>query len=458
MRAAIYTRISQDKTGEGSGVERQREDCLALCKMRGWEPVYYQDNDISAKVANKRPAFKEMLADIETGEIKYIVAWSLDRLTRNARDRLAMVEACRDHGVIITLVKGTDMDATTASGRAVIDMLGVVAQMEIDQKSERQERAAKQAAEAGKGWGGRRAFGYTRDNLVKQDEAKLIRKAYKSILAGESLYSVATQWNKTGITTTVGNQWSGSTVGQLLKNPRYCGKRSYKGDIVADAQWRPLVTEEVWQSVNGILADVGRRRNRAPGRKYLLSGLLRCGRCADGTTMGSGVADSDGAVIYVCKRCHRLSRRMAPVDELVTKLVSAYLKKHCTDLLTDSTQVDMAALREQERNILDKIDGLAVDLADGLLTKRQVKVATDRHNEQLAEVRGKMQPSRNRHIFDGLEDAVAKGFVKEWFEGLPLDRQRGIVDTIVVFTLIPAGRGRPFHRDHLGIDWVSGDD
>lgn len=457
MKAAVYTRISQDKTGDGAGVERQREDCSALCEMRGWEPLYYQDNDISAKVANKRPEFKQMLADIETGEIKYIVAWSLDRLTRNARDRLAMVEACRDHGVVITLVKGTDMDATTAAGRFALGVLGEAAQMEIDQKSERQERAAKQAAKAGKGWGGRRAFGYERDNTIRQSEARLIRKAYTSVLAGESLRSIAAQWNRAGVMTTVGKSWSGSTVGQMLKNPRYCGKRSYKGEIVADAHWKPVVQADVWHSVIAILNDSERRISRAPGRKYLLTGLLLCGRCEDGKTMGSGVAAAGGAAVYVCKTCYQ-SRRIKPVDDLVTKLLVAYLTAHAFDLMTDADDVDVAALREEERTLLDKIDGFAIDRADGLMTGRQVQVATERVEAQLAEVRGKMRSSNNNRVFDGLEEAVAKGAVREWFDGLPLDRQRGIVDTVAVFTLNPAGSGRPFHRDHLDFKWVSGDE
>ena len=36
VRAAIYCRISDDKDGEGLGVERQEEDGRKLCLQRGW--------------------------------------------------------------------------------------------------------------------------------------------------------------------------------------------------------------------------------------------------------------------------------------------------------------------------------------------------------------------------------------------------------------------------------------
>lgn len=49
--AAIYTRISRNAgLGDQLGVTRQREDCEALARRKGWEVVgVYEDNDISAQ-------------------------------------------------------------------------------------------------------------------------------------------------------------------------------------------------------------------------------------------------------------------------------------------------------------------------------------------------------------------------------------------------------------------------
>jgi DNA invertase Pin-like site-specific DNA recombinase len=57
---------------------------------------------------------------VRAGKVDVVVAWALDRLARTARDRLALVEACRDAGVIIALVRGSDMDPTTPAGRLVV--------------------------------------------------------------------------------------------------------------------------------------------------------------------------------------------------------------------------------------------------------------------------------------------------------------------------------------------------
>lgn len=55
--AAVYCRISDDRTGQRAGVQRQEEDCRALAESRGW-PVadVYVDNDLSAYSGKPRPA------------------------------------------------------------------------------------------------------------------------------------------------------------------------------------------------------------------------------------------------------------------------------------------------------------------------------------------------------------------------------------------------------------------
>ena len=62
MRAAVYSLISQDATGQRAGVTRQLEDCEALADRLGWEVTHrYDDNDLSAYSDGTRPGFEAML-------------------------------------------------------------------------------------------------------------------------------------------------------------------------------------------------------------------------------------------------------------------------------------------------------------------------------------------------------------------------------------------------------------
>jgi site-specific DNA recombinase len=84
IRAAIYVRISADRTGAGLGVARQEEDCRPLCARLGWVVVMvFCDNDVSAYSGKPRPQWDAMLAAITAGEV---ACWHVDRLTRSPRE------------------------------------------------------------------------------------------------------------------------------------------------------------------------------------------------------------------------------------------------------------------------------------------------------------------------------------------------------------------------------------
>src|SRR6478609_585726 len=108
MRAVVYTRQSFDRTGEGAAVARQLEDCLRLAELRGWTVVeQHSDNDISAAGKKKRPGFEAILSAIAEDRATVVIAWALDRLSRNRADELRLVELCEAKAATIALVRGT---------------------------------------------------------------------------------------------------------------------------------------------------------------------------------------------------------------------------------------------------------------------------------------------------------------------------------------------------------------
>src|SRR5690606_11161886 len=106
----------------------------------------------------------------EAGLIKGVVDWSFDRTLRSGRDRLRMLELGKKHGITIALVRGNDLDLSTPAGRLAADILGAVAENEIEVKADRQRRANEQAALQGRWVGGRRPFGYEADGKTIRPE------------------------------------------------------------------------------------------------------------------------------------------------------------------------------------------------------------------------------------------------------------------------------------------------
>ena len=137
MTTAIYTRIT--KTDTRLGVERQLDDCLQLAQqLKLADTRVYEDNDSSASSAKRaRVAYKRLLGDIASGDVRHLVIWHADRLYWRFDDLKDIVDVVEAAGIKISSVKSGEIDLTTPAGRMVARMLGAAAAYEIEHARER---------------------------------------------------------------------------------------------------------------------------------------------------------------------------------------------------------------------------------------------------------------------------------------------------------------------------------
>lgn len=326
--AAVYCRISFDKTGEGWGVARQEELCRRLAADKGWAVAeVYRDDSTSAYNGAVRPGYRRMIGDLEARLRDAVICVDLDRLTRRPAELEEFIELADRLGIALANVSG-DTDLSTSAGRFTARIMGTVARQESEHKAERVSREAEQAAHRGIPRGSRRPFGWEPDRMtLRPDEAALIREAARRVAAGETVPSVARDWNRRGIPSPQGARhgWSATTVAGVLRNPRLAGLRAYKGEIVADGQWEPILGRAQWETLAARIRRVAR-----PGRPstHLLSGIARCGHCG-GPLWTSWRKDPDGGRVarYACVSrpgqpgCGRLTVVAAPLDQLIRDTV-----------------------------------------------------------------------------------------------------------------------------------------
>lgn len=472
-----------DRTGDGQGVERQGEDCRKLVEQRGWTLAAppFIDNDRSAADGTRkpRPQFLAMLDVIRSGQADAVVAWAFDRLCRTARDRLALVEACRENGVTVALVRGSDMDPTTPAGRLAIDVLGSVAAHEIDQKSDRQKRAAQQAAEQGRWIGGRKPFGFDTDGVtVIEHEAKAIRDGYAALLAGDSLRGIAAEWNRRGLTTGQApwrhthlgerSPWRADSVRRVLANPRYAAIRAHRGREQGPAQWPEIVSEATFRAAALVLADEG-RNTRGAGMLglQLLTALALCGTAECGLTVHGGGA-SHGKPIYRCRSGTmqpgdrerievvpgpHVSRLAGPVDDYVTAVVLERLgRADASELLIDVHRQDVPALRDRATALRGRLDAMAAEFADDPeVSPSEYRTMTKVVRAQLAETETLLAEAGRVNVLGKL---VAADDVAAVWARMTQDRQRAVINTLMEVRLHTPGRGvRTFRPESVEIIW-----
>lgn len=421
-RAALYLR--QSKSND-EGIERQTERTTALATARGWILAgSYVDNDVTAsKPRGPKTAWGRMLADAE--DIDVVISVDLDRVVRSTRDLNTLI----DHGLMLVTLDG-EIDLTTADGEFRASMLAAIARFEVRRKGERQTRANRQRAAKGGVPKGARLRGYSTDGQLIPEEARTVRALFDGFSTGLTLRTLSRDHDLTPST--------------VLLNPRYAGRRVYKGEIVGEGDWEPIVPGALFDAVGRRLADPSRKSNctGSTARKHLGTSLFRCGECASEPTLRT--AGSGGR--YWCQACG-LVRSMSAVDDFVLRLAEARLTQPDA-LAALAPDVNIDPLRAEHAELTEKKTALAGMVADGSMTPANVKVAVERLNTRLTEI-DRLLSDVETPVTLLTEDEQRAGF-----GALNLDRQRALIDTLMTVDLLRAPRGRrAFDPDSVRVSW-----
>jgi len=467
MRAAVYTRQSQDRNGTGLAISRQLAECERLCELRGWEIVARKsDNDMSGYSAKPRPGYQDIIELMRNGQIDVVVVWAVDRLTRRLADLTDLIDLCEETGVRIAAVSG-DIDLSTPSGKLIARILGSVAQGEVETKSARQKLANQQAAMAGRTRRGTPPpFGWQADRItLDEDEAAALRDACTALLAGGTVTGVCRDWERRGLRPHQApfgplreRAWNGASVRRILQNPRNAGIATYKGTEVGRGEWQPIVAEETYRAVCELLADAGRKPTQ--GVRTLLGGLARC-RCGNHVT---GARRSDGQECYRCNMATRGSRpgphvfvRRDYVDAYVDAAVAAYLSRpdNAAMLMARSdsaASAEMTRLRDESAAIRAKLGRLGSLYVEGAISEQDMVSGRAAGEKRLAEIGEQLAAMGRSSALGPLAEAIASGRVLEAHKELSVDRRRAVIDVLFTVTLHPSRRGmRYFDTDSVSI-------
>lgn len=439
MDVHLYLRQSFDRTGDGAAVDRQEKECRSWAKKHGHKVVeVYVDNDVSATSGVARPQFERLLA----AKPPAILAWHQDRLLRLTKDLERVIELDIP---VFTVVAGT-LDLSTPAGRAVARTVAAWSQYETEQKGIRQKAANLQRATEGRPWGSTRAFGFHRGDMEHHEvEAEILRGMYDDLLAGVSQAQIARDLNAAGVTSTGGYKWTQGTVRSVLMAPRNAGLRSYRGEVMGPGTWAPIVDETTWRSAVAIMTSSPRKGG--PQRRYLLTGLARCGVC-DAPVR---VTNTNRSKVYACSKGQHVGRSLWALDDYVTAVVIERLSQDdALDLITRDDAEDVATLHAEARDAEQALDALAEMYAEGALTLSAFQAGTAKATARLADIRARMVDNGRADRLAGL---VGADDVEAAWNELDIARKRGVVDALMTVRIMPTRRGIRFNPEHVDILW-----
>lgn len=131
MRAAIYARVSTHEQEP----ENQLVELRDFISRRGWTANEFVDRGVSGS-KDRRPALDDLVREAKRRRFDVLVCWRLDRLGRNLRHLVTLIEELHAVGVgFVSLGEG--IDATTPAGKLQLHVLAALAEFERERIRER---------------------------------------------------------------------------------------------------------------------------------------------------------------------------------------------------------------------------------------------------------------------------------------------------------------------------------
>jgi hypothetical protein len=375
--------------------------------------------------------------------------YDLDRLHRQPRELEEFIDLCERLRLRNVASVSGEIDLTTPDGQFQARILGAVAKKESDDKSRRIRRKHEELAVNGKvSGGGSRPYGYNDDRrTLRASEAAIVRECARRFLAGESIRSIASDLNERGIPTVGGGAWSPQTLRRMLGSARIAGQREHKGEIVAKAEWRPIISRSDSAKIRAKLADPERRTNKS-ARRYLLVRLLKCGLCGEYLVSRPR---SDGQRRYACAAgpgfsgCGHLYVTAAEAEAWV--LDACFYRLDSPELaaaMSGAADDPEAARWQQEADDAEaQLQELATAYAAREIGMPEWRTARVPIEQRRTHARKQLAKATRTTVLDGYV-GNADALRADW-EALDLTRQHAIVAALVDHVSVAPGR-RGYNR------------
>lgn len=267
-----YLRVSTEAQTEKYGLDMQKQKILDYCEKKGVIiDKWYIDGGYSGSKLD-RPEIQELLDDAEKGIVGTVYIYKLDRMSRDVIDTLSLLyRVLPKYGVkVVSMTE--DLRFENPMDKVMIGVNAIMGQYEREVIYMRTRAGMVERVKKGLWMGGGRVpFGYyydRNDGILhpKEDEAELVRSAYKLYIDGYSCDRISKMLGFKGE----------RIVSQILQRKSNIGMIEYKGNTYKGLH-EPIVDEKTFYTAQECMKKRG--TNSHISNNHILTGLCYCGVC-----------------------------------------------------------------------------------------------------------------------------------------------------------------------------------
>lgn len=309
LRVTFYARVSTEFNVQLNSLDNQITYYTDFIKSNpNWEYVEgYVDEGISGVSTAKRERFNEMIEDGKLGLFDLVITKEVSRFARNTLDSIRFTRELLSNGVAVYF-QSDNINTLDEDSELRLTIMSSMAQDESRKISNRVRFGHHQAIKNGTVLGTNNMFGYTKKDgklIVDEEQAEFIRELFEMYATGKfSMKQMEKHFYQKGIRNSKGNKLSHSTMGNIIRNPKYKGYFvgnkvvitdlfTKKQKFLPEEEWvmykdetgetvPAIVSEELWEKANEVLymrsQDVITAQHKTV-HQNLLTGKLICSHC-----------------------------------------------------------------------------------------------------------------------------------------------------------------------------------
>lgn len=411
---AIYLRksredIESEKYGEGETLARHEKILTTLAEKKKLNIGKIYREVVSGETISERKEMQRLLKDVENEKWTGVLVVEVERLARgDTADQGRVSKAFKySHTKIITPVKTYDPD--NEFDEEYFEFGLFMSRREYKTINRRLQRGREISVSEGKFVGNTPPFGYDRIKLknskgytlsINQDEAPIVKEIFKLYtFESNTINSVVKQLNNMNLKPRIANEWTLSSVKDILSNPAYIGKivwnrrkqkkKTKNGHIIIsrprnqeyliyDGLHEPIIDNKTWELVQE------KRKQNTPKVKHShqiqnpLVGLVFCEKCGKPMQRRPYTkADKPAALICSNSKCDNVSSKLYIVENKIIEALRIWLESYKVDyeannnLNTNNDIIEktIASTRKELEKENAKLDKIYDFLENGIYNK-----------------------------------------------------------------------------------------
>lgn len=455
--AYLYGRNSRDPKKKGRSVGDQLSEGRALCTEHDW-PIRREFSDVGRSASRyakrDREDFEEMIAGIESGDCRILVAWEASRYYRDLEVYIRLRNACMANGVLLCY-NGTVYDLSKRADRKATAQDALQAEDEAEGIRDRNLRTVRLNAKAGAPhgrllWGYARRYDVDTGDLVEQyvhpDRGPIVRDVFERVAAGQTEYSILKVLRSKG-ERLPGKRWEYHNIQSMLRNIGYNGRRLHQGRDAGKATWPAIVDDDLFAAVQQIVTAPERRTQDSTAVVHLLSGIARCGLCPGNPPPHLKVLNNRGGILsYQCSEKYDVVIAKAKTDAYVEEAVIEYLESKAALAAFTSTedQKRASAARARMKQLQGQLDegrALAGHLDANGMPKLSVASLASLEASLMPQIEKAKEESERLNVPPVLRGLVGRPNVDAIWQDMTIEQRRTVLRAVVNIRLMKARAG-----------------